>query len=107
VIIIPVGATLINGGTTSFTISVTTSTNTTTGQFAEQTYAAGDQLQVMGCDAAQETFAELVAPVAGAPPAPECPSGFFDPAVINGNTAYVRTYDGTSQISVLVGAYTS
>ena len=59
----------------------------------------------MGCDTAQETFAEMVEPVAGAPPAPECPNGFFDPNVINANTAYVRDYDGTSQIAVLVGAY--
>ena len=83
---------------------MTTAVDTTTGQFADQTYAVGTQLQVVGCDSVNESFTAFGAPVQGAPPPPECKSGTFG-TLIDSHTAYVQAYDGSSQISVLVGSY--
>jgi len=102
--VIPFTAIALDGEPISGNLTVTTAVDTTTGQFADQTYAVGTQLQVVGCDSVNESFTAFGAPVQGAPPPPECKSGTFG-TLIDSHTAYVQAYDGSSQISVLVGSY--
>jgi hypothetical protein len=102
---IPITITLLDGSTTNAGITVTTATNTTTGQLVNQTYAPGTQLQVVGCDSVAQSFAAVGTPPPGVAPAPPCSDATWSPVTVNSGTPFIRTYDGTSQISVLVGTY--
>jgi hypothetical protein len=95
------------GGTISTTITVTTPTDPTTGEFVDANYSIGTELQVLGCDSANETFASLDAGTAPTdlPPPPPCPNDTWDPVTINQNTAYVIDPLNNTYLSPIVGVY--
>jgi hypothetical protein len=102
---IPITAITLGGLTISAPIVVTTPTDATTGEFVNQTYSQGTQLQVVGCDSLAQSFAAVGTPPPGVPAPPPCPNATWSPVTVNSATPFIKTTDGTSPISVVVGAY--
>jgi hypothetical protein len=104
---IPIVIDLVGGGTFSTTITVSTATNPETGEFTTANYGPGTELQILGCDSANETFASIDAGTAPTdlPPPPPCPSQNFSATTISANTAYVSNPLDHTYLSPILGTY--